>query len=136
MLLKVSPNRSPPPLSLSLSQREVELKSLLASEVVRLLCLVTQFFSQITTHPGTTRERERERFKFCFFSGLLQLVCVATSNPQAGDIISDVIWKVQARGVRMYIDYFLHKIILLLIAENFFVYSHCIVEGVVKFCNS
>ena len=32
-------------------------------------------------------------------SGLLQLVCVATSNPRAGDVINDVMWKAQARGV-------------------------------------
>ena len=32
-------------------------------------------------------------------AGLLQLVCVATSNPRAGDVISNMTWKVQARGV-------------------------------------
>ena len=35
-------------------------------------------------------------------SGLLQLVCVATSNPRAGDVINDVMWKAQARGVCIY----------------------------------
>ena len=62
--------------------RQSQLRCLLASEVVHLMCLVPLFFESLEGHPG-----------------LMRMVVTATKNPNVADVIGGIAWKVQAKGV-------------------------------------
>ena len=62
------------------------------------MCLVPLFFESLETHRG-----------------LMKMVVIATKSPNVADIIGNIAWKVQARGVRilLYTTYMRGKDILL-----------------------
>ena len=62
--------------------RQSQLRCLLASEVVHLMCLVPLFFESLEGNPG-----------------LMRMVVTATKNHNVADVIGGIAWKVQARGV-------------------------------------
>ena len=67
---------------LCIDYRQSQLRCLLASEVVHLMCLVPLFFESLEGHPG-----------------LMRMVVTATKNPNVADVIGGIAWKVQAKGV-------------------------------------
>lgn len=80
-----------------------EWRCLLASEVVHLMCLVPQFFESLQTNEGMYTSYTVQAYcSFTWvFQGLLKMTAIATKDPNLSDVIAEIMWKVQAKGVKL-----------------------------------
>ena len=93
-------------------------RSLLASEVVQLLCLVPTFLDHAVQEPGedwgwplfpsslggclpAARLFLDPETNLLSLAGILDLISVATKDKGIGDKVKSLIWKAQSEGVRI-----------------------------------